>query len=187
MKKLLAVFMVLLLVASVSSAQDIWGSGKMRAGVGGNLLLPSGSWGNLYGLGFGAFGKFEYGLNEDMALQASVGFVTWGEKDNSGVKTSASAFPAIIAAFKYNLKSLTPGLYGFAEYGLWSNKQKADTPAINLGLFTFPATSTEVTSSDGILAIGAGYDTGMLDFSAKYTLNGNFANIILGAAYNFGL
>ena len=187
MKNLLAIFAVALLITSISSAQDIWGQGKMRAGVGGTFALPMGTWGDAVGIGVGGFGKFEYGINEDMVVQGSLGYLVWMEKDLSGVKSSASAMP-IIGAFKYNLsKLLTPGLYGFAEFGIWSLTQKIETPAFTIAGFTFPASSVEVTSSESVLAIGAGYDTGMLDISAKYLLKGNFDNLVFGVAYNFGL
>jgi len=186
MKKFLAVLVVVVLVSSLSSAQDIWGSGKMRAGVGGYFVLPTGTWGDAYGIGFGGFGKFEYGLNEDMALQASVGYMLWGEKDNAGVKSSANALP-IDVAFKYNLSSVTPGFYAVASLGLWSINQKVTTPSVSLGGFTFAGGTIESSQTKDILAIGAGYDTGMLDFNLRYSLNGNFNNLIVTAAYNFGL
>lgn len=182
MKKFIAILAITILVVSISSAQNIWGSGKMRAGAGGILALPVGDWGTTAGLGFGGFGKFEYGLNEDMAVQGSVGFITWGSKDNGGIKTSATAIP-IIAAFKYNLDKVAKmPFYGFAELGIWSLSQKVEGGVP--GFFTVAGT---VTSSESVLAIGAGYDTGMLDISAKFLLKSGFSNIVVAVAYNFAL
>ncbi len=192
MKKLVAVLAIALLVVSVGSAQDIWGQGKMRAGAGALLSLGMSDWADNVGMGFGGFGKFEYGLNEDMVIQASVGYIIYMEKEvdyGFGVnsKNTASAMP-IIGAFKYNLsKIVTPGFYGFAEFGIWSLTQKAEIPAVTSGFFTFPAQTIEASSSESVLGIGAGFDTGMLDISVKYLLKGNFNQIVFGAAYNFGL
>ncbi len=186
MKKTLTLITLLVLVTSIGSAQDIWGQGKMRAGAGGYFLLPTGTWGDLYGVGFGGFGKFEYGLNEDMVLQGSLGYILWSEKTTGNVKTSATALP-IDVAFKYNLsKIVTPGFYAMASLGLWSITQKQEIPPTTVFGVTFGGTS-DVSSSNDVLALGVGYDTGMLDINARYTLNGNFNNILVGVAYNFAL
>ena len=68
MKKLLVIFVAIVLIASVASAQNFWGQGKMSAGGGVELAFPTGDWGNKVGTGIGIFGLFQYGLNQDMLV-----------------------------------------------------------------------------------------------------------------------
>ena len=65
MKKMFVVLVAIVLVASFASAQSVWGQGKMSAGVGVELGLPSGDWGNAVSTGIGGFGLFQYGINEE--------------------------------------------------------------------------------------------------------------------------
>ena len=60
MKKLLVVLAAIILIATVASAQNFWGQGKMSAGGGVELALPMGDWGNAVGTGIGIFGLFQY-------------------------------------------------------------------------------------------------------------------------------
>ena len=83
MKRFLAVVVVVLLIStmvSAQSAQNVWGQGKMSAGVGLELGLPTGNYGDVVGTGFGGFGLFQYGMNENVALTGQVGYTAFGNK-----------------------------------------------------------------------------------------------------------
>ena len=178
MKKLFAVLVAIALVASFASAQEIWGQGKMSAGVGAELALPMGTWGDFNGMGIGGFGLFQYGVTPEILLTGQVGYTSWGEKDFLGAKYSASAL-TILAGGKYNFGN---NFYGMVQLGIYSLTQK--TPAVSYLGYTVGG---DITSSEFIFLPGVGYVMGPIDISVKYTLKGNFDNICLNVAYIFPL
>jgi hypothetical protein len=182
MKKVFAVLMLGVLLFGTASAQEFWGQGKMSYGAGAELSLPMGNLGDVAGMGFGGFGKFQYGLNQDMTIVGSVGYTMWGEKDNGGVKSSANAL-IILGGVKYSLATVTKGFYAIGEAGIYSMTVKM--PAINLGFFTIPA--AEASSSEFVIAPGVGMEFGNIDVSAKYVINGDAGNLAVRVAYQMPL
>jgi hypothetical protein len=182
MKKLFAILVVIALVASVASAQSFWGQGKMSAGIGAELALPTMS-GNGPGMGIGGFGLFQYGLNEDILLTGQVGYTSFMEKDYSGAKASMSAL-TILAGGKYNLgKAVTPGFYGMLQLGIYSASMKVTIPSYTIpGVGTFGGSITN-SKSEFVFAPGVGMQFGNIDASVKYVINSDVSNIALNVAY----
>jgi hypothetical protein len=179
MKKLFAVLVVIVLVASVASAQAVWGQGKMSAGAGIELALPMGTAADHSGLGIGGFGLFQYGLNEDILLTGQVGYTSFAEKDVNGVKSSMSAL-TILAGGKYNLsKSVTPGFYGSLQLGIYS--ASITVPGVSFLGVTYGGGTA--SSSEFVFAPGVGMQFGQIDASVKYVLNSNVGNLALNVAY----
>jgi hypothetical protein len=173
MKKLFAVLVAIALVASFASAQDIWGQGKMSAGVGAELALPMGTWGDAVGMGIGGFGLFQYGVTPEILLTGQIGYTSWMEKEVGPYKFSANAL-IFIAGGKYSFGN---GFYGMAQLGIYSLTQKV-SPAVWYG---------DISSSEFVILPGVGYQMGNIDISAKYTVKGNFDNVCLNVAYIFPL
>ena len=73
MKKLLTVFMILLLVAGFSYGQ---GKGKMAASVNGVVTIPFGDFGDAYKTGFGGTGTFMYFFTDQVAATFTAGYLT---------------------------------------------------------------------------------------------------------------
>jgi hypothetical protein len=181
MKKLFAVLVVIALVASVASAQ--WGQGKMSAGVGAEVALPMGTAGDVYGLGIGGFGLFQYGINEDILGTAQVGYTSFMEKDVNGVKSSLGALTILVGG-KYNLgKAVTPGFYGMLQLGIYSASAKATVPSVTVMGMTFGGGEATATSSEFVFAPGVGMQFGDIDASVKYVINSNVGNLALNVAY----
>ncbi len=179
MKKMFVVLVAIVLVASFASAQSVWGQGKMSAGVGVELGLPSGDWGNAVSTGIGGFGLFQYGINEDILATGQIGYTSWAKKND----ISSGSDLAVLVGAKYNLsKQVTPGFYGFAQLGIYSTTVKVD---YNFGIFGSGTAST--TDSKFVLAPGVGYQFGPIDASVKYVINGDVSNIALNVAYIFPL
>jgi hypothetical protein len=176
MKKLFAVLVILVLVASVASAQSVWGQGKMSAGPGVELALPTGTFGDGYGIGIGGFGIFQYGINNDILLTGTIGYTSYAEKNSSGVTASELQF---LAGGKYNLSgAATPGFYGMLQIGIVS--------------FGISANGFSTSESDLAFAPGVGYQIGNnIDASVKYLIvstTGNSAtSLVLNVAYFFAL
>ncbi len=181
MKRLLFVFTAILLITSLASAQ--WGQGKMSVGVGGELALPLGSWGDVAGIGIGGLGLFQYGLNEDILLTGQVGYTMWGEKDFIGAKYSASAL-TFLAGAKYDLsKNVTKGFYGLLQVGIYSLTQEIEFPQTTFFGIITPGYSVSSTSSEFVILPGVGYQFDNFDISAKYTIKGDFGNLCLNVLY----
>jgi hypothetical protein len=183
MKKLFAVLVVIVLVASVASAQAVWGQGKMSAGVGVELGLPMGSWGDAVGIGIGGFGLFQYGINEDILATGQVGYTSWSKKND----VSSGSSLAILVGGKYNLsKQVTPGFYGALQVGIYSVTSKVETPVVTTIFGNFGG-SFEATESRFVFVPGVGYQFGPIDASVKYVLSGDVGNLALNVAYIFPL
>jgi hypothetical protein len=180
MKKLFAVIVAIALVASFASAQDVWGQGKMSAGIGAEAALPMGTFGDVVGIGIGGFGLFQYGINEDILGTAQVGYTSFMEKDNSGVKSSCTALTILVGG-KYSLKTVTPGMYCLAQLGIYSQTYKSSYSYTFWG--TTVSGTAELSESKFIVAPGIGYQVEPVDISVKYVINGDFSNLALNIAY----
>ncbi len=182
MKKVFAVLMLGVLLVGAASAQEFWGEKKMSWGGGVEVSLPMGDWGDAVGIGFGGFGKFQYGLNADMTVVGSLGYTMWSEKETGGIKVSGNAL-TVLGGLKYKLATVTPGFYAIGEVGIYNATVKV--PAIDFGLFTMPA--SEATESKFVIAPGVGMEIGNIDVSAKYVISGDVGNIAIRAAYQVPL
>jgi hypothetical protein len=187
MKKLFVVLVAIVLVASFASAQNIWGQGKMSAGVGVELALPMGSVGDLYGIGIGGLGLFQYGLNEEILLTGQVGYTAFAEKTVGTAKYSMSDL-IILAGGKYNLsKSVTEGFYGMLQLGIYSVSSKWTSPGIVTAFGTFGGGTVSGSGSEFVFAPGVGMQFGPIDASVKYVINSSVGNLSLNVAYLFPL
>lgn len=181
MKKILAVVVVALCLVGTASAQQ----GAMSVGGGLNLGLPLGNFGNGAGFGFGFQARFQYGMSDDLALAGSLGYISFGEKNN----VSSSVFPILASARYY----FTPGegrVYGQADLGLTSFSQ---TVNISFGGFggSFSGSSTNFS-----LGFGGGYEMPVgdkldLDLGAGYNVilatGGSVSYISIRAGVNYSL
>jgi hypothetical protein len=187
MKKLFVVLVAIALVASFASAQAIWGQGKMSAGVGVEVALPMGSVGDLYGMGIGGLGLFQYGLNQDILLTGQLGYTSFAEKTVGNAKYSMSDL-IILVGGKYNLsKSVTSGFYGMLQLGIYSVSVKGTAPSYSYGGYTFGGGTYTASSSEFVFAPGVGMQFGPIDASVKYVINSSVGNLALNVAYIFPL
>lgn len=182
MKKILAVMVVALCLVGTASAQQ----GAMSVGGGLNLGLPLGNFGNAAGFGFGFQARFQYGLNNDLALAGSLGYISFGEKNSA----SSSVFPILVSARYY----FTPGesrVYGQADAGLTSFSQ-----TINFNFGGFGSGSVTGSSTNFSLGFGGGYEMPIgdkldLDLGAGYNVvlatGGSVSYISIRAGVNYAL
>ncbi|MCX7611480.1 MAG: outer membrane beta-barrel protein [Ignavibacterium sp.] len=182
MKKLFSVLFIVLFALTFAHAQS-----KMAVGVGGNLALPMGSFGDVAGMGFGGGATFEYSFSENIVSTATVTYLMFGEKDLSGIgKYSYSIIPIHVGA-KYFFGSF----YTSAETGMNMVSLKLEIPARRIGTVTIPGASSTSSTSEFGFAVGAGYILQMgknaLDLSVKYqNYASSTAAINVGVAYKFG-
>lgn len=177
MKKFFSVIFIVLFTFTFVNAQS-----KMAVGVGGNLALPMGTFGDVANMGFGGGAKFEYVLQSNLHLTGSVQYLMFGAKDDV-VGVEWSIIPVLAGAKYYFNKNV----YTMGEVGMnfWNTKATIIFPIIG-------KTTVEASDSDFGFAAGAGYELPMgknaLDFSVKYQVYASStAAINLGVAYKFGL
>jgi hypothetical protein len=180
MKKLLLVLVAIVLVASIASAQDVWGQGKMSAGIGAALALPMGTFGDQAGFGIGGSGTFQYGLSPEMMLTAQIGYISYGKKDLAGFGSYSISQMPILAGIKYNLG----GAYLTGQVGIVSTSIEA-----TISYYGYSATGT-ISSSDLAFAPGVGMSFGPIDVAAKYLIvsasGGSMSAVALDVQYVFG-
>ena len=168
MKKVLLLVVVLMFVASpVLLAQDV------SFGVNGELAMPTGDIGDTSSIGFGVSGQVEYPFSGQLIGVGNIGFLYFGEKDNSGL--TMSVIP-IKAGAKYMFDEAGTGFYGIGQLGmyLWSWK-------VEYELFG-ETISADGNESEFGFAFGGGYlfDSG-LDLSAQYeTADADYFSIKVG-------
>ena len=181
MKKLFVVLVAIVLVASCASAQQFWGQGKMSWGGGAELSLPLGNLGDWAGIGFGPFGKFQYGLNENILLTGSLGYTYWTKKDQGyGVSTSASAVTFLVGG-KYNLSAqVGKGFYGLGEIGMYFASYTWPNP---LSAYYGGGTTYSVSETNFVFVPGVGYEFGNFDVCVKFVLGTDVTNIAARIAY----
>jgi hypothetical protein len=185
MKKIFMVAIMVALVASFASAQNLWGEGKMSAGGGVELALPTGDAGDLFGMGIGFFGIFQYGINQDLMLTGQLGYTMFGEKEwGAGIKSKLSSFN-ILAGGKYNLsKAITPGFYALLQLGLYNASVTTTYPSSGIGWGVLGMSGeVSASSSEFVFVPGIGMQFGPIDASIKYILNGDVGNFALNVAY----
>ncbi|MBI5475924.1 MAG: outer membrane beta-barrel protein [Ignavibacteriales bacterium] len=189
MKKLVPVLMLVLLVAGISFGQE----GQMRLGAGLELVLPSGTFGDVAGTGFGGTANFLYTVNPQITITGTAGYIMWGEKSfDLGFgewKYSYSAIP-ILAGGRYYFTEGDSRVYGSAEIGLYMFSATVTVPTQSFFGYTIAGGETTESSSEFTIAPGVGYemkigDNMNLDVAAKYLIISDMSNINLRAGVNF--
>ncbi len=134
------------------------------------------------GMGFGANGTFFYGINNNIDLTASLGYITWSYDGWDG---SLSTVPVLFGGrYSFGEQSgFTP--YVSAELGLHFMSFSYEIPGI--AGWTEAQTYSESTSEFGIgLGGGAYYNIGSttLDANVQYnSMNGSFFSVEVGAIF----
>ncbi|MCF8241798.1 MAG: hypothetical protein K9J16_10460 [Melioribacteraceae bacterium] len=185
MKKIFVTVLGLFLFVGFANAQSL--------GVGAELSLPMGTFGDQAGMGFGGSVRGELELSDNMNGMLTVGYLTYGGKEvdfGGGLKDDWSwSAITILAGAKYYLGSA--GFYTMAETGfhMWTAEYvRTYTPAVGYtSTLTVDASSTEFS-----YGLGFGYEIPMgansLDLNAKYEGAGSGISYV-GArvAYRFSL
>lgn len=154
MKKVIFVLLVVFFFVGNVNAQE----GKMNIGVGLELGLPVGDWGDAAGTGIGGTARFEYVFTEKIVGMVTAGYISFGGEDLAdGFGYSYSAVP-FLPGVKYYFQN---GLYGMAELGLHFFSIDIEYPD-EFGAF-FGGGSTSASETEFTLSLGAGYETKVSD------------------------
>ena len=174
MKKV--VFAIAIAAASFGAANAQTGNNKLGIGV--EVGLPMGDFGDAFGVGIGGSAKYLHGIGTAGQLTLTSGYQRFGAKDlPSGVSASASIIP-ILAGYRHNFSGLF--LEPQVGYGIYGSK-------VSGGGYDF-------SDSEGAFtwAIGAGYAMAQgLDLGVRYqsaSKDGESTSFIgFRVGYNFSL
>jgi hypothetical protein len=192
MKKLALVATVFALVVMMSFSASA--QGKMWLNIGGDVLLPMGSFGDAASVGFGGTVRFEYAFMPQMNGTFTAGYLTWGGKSISGVDgPSYSGIPFLVGAKYFFMPEgkAKARVYGAFELGLVIFGVGSKT--YNIGGFSYESPSVSETDFAIVPTVGVEFpisDKGALDISAKYfliTSTGSAGNIGFRLGYKFPL
>jgi|WetSurMetagenome_2_1015567.scaffolds.fasta_scaffold12935_4 hypothetical protein len=190
MKKLALVAMVMALVVMVSVSASA--QGKMAVSVGPDVLLPMGTFGDAYGVGFGGTAQFDYSVMPMLVLTGKAGYLTWSAKDlPSGVSASYGGVPFLVGAKYFFMPEGKVRAYGHFELGLMFGSVSSSGTIPGLGSYSGSAGTTDFTISPAVgVEIPAGAKGG-IDVSARYfmilTSGSSSGSLGIRAAYKMAI
>ncbi|MCM4167548.1 hypothetical protein KCTC52924_00953 [Arenibacter antarcticus] len=173
MKKQILFTTFSLFFAFVAFAQD----GFHKIGVGAEVGLPMGDFGDAYNMGFGATGKIYYGLNENANITGTLGYLRFGIDGDSNISGHMGMIP-IMFGYHHDFD----GFYVEPQVGVVALNSKVDMSNTGFGSFGGSYSSTEVS-----LSLGGGYTMGDWDFGLRYQIVNNANFLGVRVAYNFSI
>ncbi len=191
MKNLLLAIVVLAMVLCVGSANA---QGKFDLGVGADVLIPMGTFGDAVSTGFGGSVRGQYNLSPMAAVGLTVGYYTWSGKDVSGFKMpNFKGLPIRVFGKYYFMPAGATRVYGIAELGLFFSS--VDVPSQTIGGITIgggSASSSDFNYAPGIgIEVPMGSGNTMFDASIRYdgiaTSGSSSGSLGARVGVNFGL
>lgn len=130
-------------------------------GIDGGIALPTGDWGDVAGVGFGALARLEMPLQAKLNLTARAGYLQHTSKEGDQGDTSTSEIPLFGGAryaFSGGEQEGSALIYGAAELGLVISRFSVDIEG---------GESMSDSNTNLGMTLGAGYRTGKLDLRAN--------------------
>jgi opacity protein-like surface antigen len=90
-----------LMMATVAFSADAPKAGGMTFGIDGGIAMPTGDWGDVYGMGFTGGIFADYGINEQFAIGLAADYVSPSLKDEfkvDGVDIKTTIIPVVLQA-----------------------------------------------------------------------------------------
>jgi hypothetical protein len=161
MKKLLLAVVVMALVVAVAAPSNA--QGKMFVGVGADVLMPMGTFGDASGIGFGGSVRGQYNFTPMLSAGLTVGYYTWSAKDQTvGTVTvkgaKLSGIPIRVFGKYYFMPEGKLRVYGIAELGFFIASVTVPAQTFGAGAFTFTTPETTGSETDFNYAPGLGIE-----------------------------
>lgn len=185
MKKYSQLFLLLLLSATLISAQS-----KFGIGVNAGIQIPTGDFADAYKNGFGAGAALSYDLSDNLQLAANVGysqfsfnndkynellnefFGAFGTKMNVDIQSKLKVIPLMLSG-KYFLTSSAVKPYAQVELGLHIVSVDASTVKVNSETITAVSSQSEAATAWGI-GFGVLYNAApKIDIDINAKIGGN--------------
>lgn len=145
-----------------------------RFSIGPEVAMPVGDWSDVVGLGIGGTVRYEGAINDNLNWMATAGYLSFGDKEDLGVKFSMIP---INAGVKYYFDESFSGFYAGAELGFNVVKAKYE----DTGFGSFSASETKFGFAPMV-----GYHISVIDIGAKYALVSDANYFGVRVAYVFG-
>ncbi len=131
--------------------------------------------------GFGINGTFFYGINKNIDLTGTLGYISWGY---SGIDASFSSIPLLFGGrYSFDVQgTITP--YAAAELGFHFTSSSFTIPAYNVGGVTYGGGTTSASSTEFGLGFGGG---AYFQVSDNIVIDGNLQFNIIGSTNYFAL
>lgn len=131
--------------------------------------------------GFGINGTFFYGIDKNIDLTGTLGYISWGY---SGIDASFSSIPFLFGG-RYSFEvegTITP--YAAAELGFHFTSASFTIPSYNFGSTTYGGGTTSASSTEFGIGLGGG---AYFQVSDNIAIDGNLQFNIIGSSNYFAI
>ena len=139
--------------------------------------------------GFGLNGMFVYGINENIDLTGSLGYITWGYSD---FDASFTSIPLLFGGrYSFDVEgTITP--YAAAELGFHFTSASFSFPSYSIGGVTYGGETSSASSTEFGIGLGGGAyfqvgDNFVIDANLQYNTVGSGNYFAIEAGVVFGI
>lgn len=158
--------LILTLTCSLSYAQQ----GFHKLGVGAELGLPLGDFGEAYSIGFGATAKGFYGITAQGDITGTLGYLHFGIKESNEYMSGSMGMIPIMIGYRHDFG----GFYGEPQLGLAILKSTVKMDFGGFGdLFDDLNSSGSSSTTKATFGLGGGYVFGQWDIGARFQITDN--------------
>jgi hypothetical protein len=174
------VFLAICIIAI--SATGYSQTGNNQIGVGGDVAIPMGDFGDGFKTGFGGYAKGLFGIGEAGQVTFTTGYSGFKAKGSTSEESATASIIPLLAGYRHNFS----GFYVEPQVGY------------NIFGLKYKSSGISVSDSEGgfAYAVGLGYVVSNVDFGVRYqggkpsgsgsdSINWSFIGIHVG--YNFTL
>ncbi|HCV42621.1 MAG TPA: hypothetical protein DGH68_03985 [Bacteroidetes bacterium] len=193
MKNLLLAVVLLALVVGFGNSSS---AGPISLSVGGDVLMPMGTFGDAYSMGFGGSVRGQYKITPMFSAGLTVGYYTWSGKDVNGFKApTLSGLPIRAYGLYYFMPEAEKmRVYGMLELGFFMSSVTVPAQVVG-GITVSPETSLSSTDFNYAPGLGIEFPLGSgstkLDISVRYdgisATGGTNGSLGARVGVNFGL
>ncbi|MBI4535052.1 MAG: hypothetical protein HY708_02155 [Ignavibacteriae bacterium] len=177
MKKFVLAVVVLALVVAVGNVSSA--AGKMALSVGGDVLIPMGTFADGASTGFGGSVRFQYDFTPMFSAGITSGYYTWSGKDQTVLGAtikgvSLKGVPARAFGKYYFMPAGGARVYGIAELGVFFSSVTVPSQTVTIGGVSVTTPEASASSTDFNYAPGLGVELPLgsgnakIDVSARY-------------------
>jgi len=180
MKNLVLAVVVLAMIALVASPAGA--QNKMSLSIGPDIMLPLGTFGDAYSIGFGGTARGQYDFTPMISAGVEAGYFTFSAKSVAAGFTAPSFHAVPVRLFgKYYFMPEGTGarFYGMLELGFWFSSVTVTTPGFagitipgvgTIGAVPSQSVSSSETDFNYVPAVGVEIQAGKMkvDVSVRY-------------------
>lgn len=179
MKKLLLIVLAGACAIWTASAQE---KGSIHVGVGVDIGLPLGDFGEASNVGIGATAKGMYGISDVSQATLTLGFLRFGMKDGNDMVSGSTVLIPVLAGYRH----VFGNLYGEGQIGLTTVRTTIKIDGEGFGNISGSTSSTHLGYGAGVGYLMDAWDIGVR-FQGVSGDGGNLNFVALRLGYNFQL